>query len=46
MTGFLGINIYEYYLANFFQISIIILLSGVFLGSISSFLAVRKYLNK
>ena len=46
MTGFLGLNIYDYYLENFFQIFAIILLSGILLGVISSFLAVRKYLNK
>ncbi len=46
MTGFLGFNIYEYYVSNFFQIFAIILLSGILLGVISSFLAVRKYLNK
>ncbi len=46
MTGFLGLDIYDYYLSNFFQIFAIILLSGILLGVISSFLAVRKYLNK
>ncbi|MBU0998854.1 ABC transporter permease [Patescibacteria group bacterium] len=46
MTDFLGINMYNYYLSNFFQIFIIILLSGIGLGIISSYLAVRKYLNK
>ena len=46
MTNFLGLNIYDYYLSNLFQISLIILLSGVILGIISSFIAVRKYLNK
>ncbi|MEK7572522.1 MAG: permease-like cell division protein FtsX [Patescibacteria group bacterium] len=46
MTGFLGLNIYDYFISNFFQIFIIILLSGVFLGMISSFLAVRRYLDK
>ena len=46
MTDFLGLNIYDYYISNLFQISIIILLSGVFLGMISSFFAIRKYLNK
>jgi cell division transport system permease protein len=46
MTGFLGLNVYDYFISNIFQIFIIILLSGVFLGMISSFLAVRKYLNK
>ncbi|MEK7081176.1 MAG: permease-like cell division protein FtsX [Patescibacteria group bacterium] len=46
MTNFLGINIYDYYLSSFFQIFAILLLSGIILGIISSFLAVRKYLNK
>jgi len=46
MTGFLGLNMYGYYLDNFFQIFAIILLSGILLGVFSSFLAVRKYLNK
>ena len=46
MTDFLGINMYDYYLSNFFQIFAILLLSGVGLGIISSFLAVRKYLDK
>lgn len=46
MTDFLGINMYEYYISNLFQIFMILLLSGVTLGIISSFLAIRKYLNK
>jgi cell division transport system permease protein len=46
MTNFLGINMYDYFLLNFFQIFAILLLSGVILGIISSFLAARKYLNK
>ncbi|HBA45533.1 hypothetical protein A2W67_00275 [Candidatus Nomurabacteria bacterium RIFCSPLOWO2_02_40_28] len=46
MTDFLGLNIYDYYLSNFFKIFAIVLLSGIILGTISSFLAVRKYLNK
>ncbi|HLD34297.1 MAG TPA: FtsX-like permease family protein, partial [Patescibacteria group bacterium] len=46
MTLFLGLNLYDYYLSNFLQIFAIILLSGILLGVISSFLAVRKYLNK
>ena len=46
MTDFLGINLYTYYLSNFFQIFAILSLSGIILGIISSFLAVRKYLNK
>ncbi len=46
MTSFLGINMYDYFVSNLFQIFAIILLSGIILGVISSFLAVRKYLNK
>lgn len=46
MTNFFGLNLYDYYLSNIFQIFIMILLSGVFLGMISSILAVRRYLNK
>jgi cell division transport system permease protein len=46
MTNFLGFDIYNYYISNFFQIFAILLLSGIILGVISSFLAVRKYLNK
>jgi len=46
MTGFLGLNMYDYYTSNFFQIFAILLLSGIILGVISSFLAIRRYLNK
>ncbi len=46
MTDFLGINMYDYYLHNFLQIFAILLLSGIILGAVSSFLAARKYLNK
>lgn len=46
MTNFLGIDLYNYYLSNFFQIFAILLLSGIILGTISSFLAARRYLNK
>jgi len=46
MTNFLGLNMYEYYLGNIFQIFVIIALSGILLGVISSYLATRKYLNK
>lgn len=46
MTVFFGLNLYQYYVSNFFQIFAIILLSGIILGVISSYIAVRKYLNK
>lgn len=40
-----GLNIFHYYTENFGQIFLIIILSGVAIGSISSYLAVRKYLK-
>jgi len=45
MTNFLGLDIYNYYISNLVQILVIILLSGVLLGIISSFIAVKKYLK-
>jgi cell division transport system permease protein len=46
MTNFLGLDLYHYYLSNFFQIFAILMISGIILGTISSVLAARKYLNK
>lgn len=46
MSDFLGVNLFSYYLSNFFQMLIIILFSGIVLGSISSALAIRRYLRK
>lgn len=40
-----GIDLLQYFVANFFQIFAIIILSGVALGAVSSYLAVRKYLT-
>lgn len=42
---FAGINIFHYYTSNFGQIFLIIVGSGIAIGSISSYLAVRKYLK-
>jgi len=42
---FIGLNIFDYYISNFFQILFIVVGSGVMIGAISSFLAVRKYLK-
>lgn len=42
---FVGLNIFHYYLSNFGQIFLIIIGSGIAIGSISSYLAVRKYLR-
>jgi cell division transport system permease protein len=46
MTNFFGLDLYHYYFSNFFQIFAILLISGIILGTISSVLAARKYLNK
>lgn len=46
MTGFLGLNVYEYYTSHIFYIFAIILISGILLGVVSSLLAITKYLNK
>lgn len=42
---FIGLNIFDYYLRNWFQIAYIIIGSGVGIGAVSSFLSVRKYLK-
>lgn len=46
MTDFFGMNVYDYYLSNFFEIFLILLATGVILGAISSGLAIRRYLRK
>ena len=45
LASFFGINIFTYYISNFFQILIINVLVGTSLGAFSSFLAIRKYLR-
>ncbi|MEK7635297.1 MAG: permease-like cell division protein FtsX [Patescibacteria group bacterium] len=42
---FIGFNIFDYYLSNFFEIILVVVGSGVAIGAVSSFLAVRKYLK-
>lgn len=42
---FIGFNIFDYYLSNFFEIFFIVIGSGIAIGAISSLLAVRKYLK-
>ena len=46
MTSFFGMNLNTYYISNFFQIGIVVFGFGVALGIFSSFIAVRRYLNK
>jgi cell division transport system permease protein len=45
-TFFGGINIFDYYSTNVFSIFIVLLVLGIFLGTIASRLAVQKYINK
>lgn len=45
MSDFLGLNLFSYYLDNLFQIATITLVSGVFLGAVSAWIAIRKYLK-
>lgn len=40
-----GIDLFRYYIENFFQVVVIVLGSGIVLGAIASFLAVRRYLK-
>ena len=42
---FMGLNLFDYYIRNFGQIFLIIAGSGIFIGAISSYLAVRRYLK-
>jgi len=42
---FVGLDLFDFYLKNFGQIFLIIFGSGIALGAISSYLAVRKYLK-
>ena len=42
---FSGLNLFSYYLAHFFEFLLIIVLSGVVLGAVASFFAVRRYLH-
>ena len=43
---FTGINIYNYYVVNFGQIFLTLVGSGIVIGIISSYLAVRRYLRR
>lgn len=42
---FFGLNIFTYYLSNFGTLFLILLCSGIFIGGVSSSLAIKKYLN-
>lgn len=40
-----GLNLFQYYLANFGQLFIVVVGAGLILGAVSSYLAVKKYLR-
>lgn len=40
-----GLDLFAYYISNFFQLFAILILVGVLLGSFSSFIATRRYLK-
>jgi cell division transport system permease protein len=42
---FFEMNLFSYYVANFGQMFLIIFFSGIFIGAISSFLAINRYLK-
>ena len=42
---FIGLNIFEYFVRNFFQIVFIIIGSGIAIGGFSSLIAIRRYLK-
>lgn len=42
---FIGLNIFDYYISNMFEMLILIIGSGVAIGAASSLLAVRRYLK-
>ncbi|OGI83896.1 hypothetical protein A2903_00980 [Candidatus Nomurabacteria bacterium RIFCSPLOWO2_01_FULL_33_17] len=46
LTIFFGVDLFQYYINNVLEIASLVLFSGIFLGVISSFLSVSKYLKK
>lgn len=44
-TFFIGFNVLDYYISNFAQIFLIVMGSGIFIGAVSSYLAVKRYLK-
>ncbi len=42
---FVGFNVFHYYASNFGEFFLILICSGIAIGSVSSYLAVRKYLK-
>lgn len=44
-TSLIGINIFTYFTSHFFSLAFVVLIIGIFLGVVSSALAIRKYLK-
>lgn len=42
---FIGINIFDYYVSNFGEVFLVVVGSGVFIGAVSSYMAVKRYLK-
>jgi len=42
---FVEFNVFDYYLANFIQIALILILAGIAIGAVSSYLAASRYLR-
>ncbi len=40
-----GVNVYGYYLQNFAELFLVLLVGGMLVGAVSSYLAVRRYLS-
>lgn len=43
---FFGINVFNYYLSSFAQMFLILIFTGVLIGALASYLAVKKYLKQ
>lgn len=44
-SALIGMNLFQYYLGHIFSLGLLVLVIGVGLGMLSSFFAIRKYLN-
>jgi cell division transport system permease protein len=42
---FIGFNVFDYYISNFGELFAVVIGSGIVIGAVSSFFAVRKYLQ-
>jgi cell division transport system permease protein len=45
-TFFNGLSVFDYYLRSFGEIALIIFSAGILIGSISSFIAIKRYLRE